>query len=785
MTELFDNQQQTVPQSQRLTPNPTTNKKLPAFRSHSGTPASDRQFPGSRVEPPENSEERNDNGTMEMGQESTEESLREKDADRGATSLIHKFLIRNLRDRSSESGSDKSTKTDTNGRFSAVMGRMGVDHDTSQDQYWENMSSPEEEAHQPPSMSQKGPETPVCDFNRRLAEQAASSVNGGPSRLSSNGDGEEDVPTLGSTPSKQVDGVVPKAFDRMRPRRDPPEKATITIGDETITTQVGSQSMLQRWSKTTSKSHKPRSVERTTGNQQFASSMKAFAAPSTTPIHQNEKVEVEDDRDEDLNSDDEEVDDEVEDQRKATRTTSPEGQQATEECDEGHIKGKDKVNPFKMPLVPQKMRLPDFRAHFLGGRPSAGSVEGEDSDLTETLEGAASNDSDEDYLDEAGKKLKEEAKVAQLIRDAEERAARPTEDDKKRAESMLSGGGARDSTTDLLQKIRTSIQDIASQFDRYESLRQDSATPAPSGNLAATQDLKTTAEERLSLTVSKEDFFKMRIIGQFNLGFIIAAREPSPSSSSSSTSSSLTYELFIIDQHASDEKYNFERLQATTVVQNQPLVQPLPLDLTAVEEEIILENEDALLKNGFKIAVDQSGGAPIGQRCHLFSLPMSKEYTFSLQDLEELISLLSDSHITPASQRTQLSASNPSQPQRSSQTPTAITPPSVPRPSKVRKMFAMRACRSSVMIGKTLTQKQMERLVVKMGELDKPWNCPHGRPTMRHLCSLEGWQGWDEDDGVVGTQDESEDEELGWAGKFGCDGNGDIDWVGFLSGVDG
>lgn len=23
-----------------------------------------------------------------------------------------------------------------------------------------------------------------------------------------------------------------------------------------------------------------------------------------------------------------------------------------------------------------------------------------------------------------------------------------------------------------------------------------------------------------------------------------------------------------------------------------------------------------------------------------------------------------------------------------------------------------------------------------MGEIDQPWNCPHGRPTMRHLLSL-------------------------------------------------
>ncbi|MBE3048285.1 hypothetical protein IMZ48_38435, partial [Candidatus Bathyarchaeota archaeon] len=108
----------------------------------------------------------------------------------------------------------------------------------------------------------------------------------------------------------------------------------------------------------------------------------------------------------------------------------------------------------------------------------------------------------------------------------------------------------------------------------------------------------------------------------------------------------------------------------------------------------------------------------------LLALPLSKETTFSLADLEELVSLLEESHAT--SETT-----------------------AVPRPSKVRKMFAMRACRSSIMIGSALKRGQMERLVRHMGELDKPWNCPHGRPTMRHLCSMgaRGRAGWEGDMG--------------------------------------
>jgi len=58
------------------------------------------------------------------------------------------------------------------------------------------------------------------------------------------------------------------------------------------------------------------------------------------------------------------------------------------------------------------------------------------------------------------------------------------------------------------------------------------------------------------------------------------------------------------------------------------------------------------------------------------------------------------------------------------------------------------------MIGKTLTEKQMGSVVKHLGELDKPWNCPHGRPTMRHLCGLGVWDehGWKEGDEPDGTK---------------------------------
>lgn len=342
---------------------------------------------------------------------------------------------------------------------------------------------------------------------------------------------------------------------------------------------------------------------------------------------------------------------------------------------------------------------------------------------------------DEEYIDEAEKKAQEDKKVQQMIVAAETKTARDvTEDGEKRSQMLLKGGTRRkDTTLSLLQQVKVHEANLCGRITAWEShLLKD----APKNTLAGEGDGLDAddAEERLALKICKSDFAKMRIIGQFNLGFILAVREAATSADDPSSANASDDELFIIDQHASDEKYNFERLQATTVVQSQRLVQPKTLELTAVEEEIILEHATALERNGFNVHVDQSGDRPVGARCQLLSLPLSRETTFSVADLEELIFLLGD---------------NPS-----------ASATTIPRPSKVRKMFAMRACRSSIMIGRALSRRQMEKAVQHMGEMEKPWNCPHGRPTMRHLCGLGAWQerGWLEGDGF-----EEAGEKTDWA----------------------
>ena len=206
--------------------------------------------------------------------------------------------------------------------------------------------------------------------------------------------------------------------------------------------------------------------------------------------------------------------------------------------------------------------------------------------------------------------------------------------------------------------------------------------------------INKSLDEQEIYQIKKTDFLDMKLIGQFNLGFILVCHGSN---------------LFIIDQHASDEKFNFERLLETFAVNYQPLITPLFVDLNVIDEMLVLDHEQIFQNNGFKISVDYD--KPAGAKISLTSLPVYKNIMFSVDDFYELINLINEQ---PSNRNIKC--------------------------SKIRKIVAMKACRSSIMIGSFLSKQRMQKVVANLSKLDKPWNCPHGRPTMRHLIESNNWQ---------------------------------------------
>ncbi|KAF2315001.1 hypothetical protein GH714_037497 [Hevea brasiliensis] len=209
------------------------------------------------------------------------------------------------------------------------------------------------------------------------------------------------------------------------------------------------------------------------------------------------------------------------------------------------------------------------------------------------------------------------------------------------------------------------------------------------------------ATKELERLFKKQDFGRMKVIGQFNLGFIIGK---------------LDQDLFIVDQHAADEKYNFERLCQSTILNQQPLLRSLRMELSPEEEIIASMNMDVIRKNGFTLEEDPH--ASPGHRFKLKAVPFSKNVTFGVEDVKDLISTLADS-----------------------QGDCSIigsykmdTPDSV-CPSRVRAMLASRACRSSVMIGDPLGRNEMQKLPLSL------LKTAQGHPMLVELKNGETYNG--------------------------------------------
>lgn len=121
---------------------------------------------------------------------------------------------------------------------------------------------------------------------------------------------------------------------------------------------------------------------------------------------------------------------------------------------------------------------------------------------------------------------------------------------------------------------------IPSPTQDRSSVEEEKEKVEASAGVSNTTD-EVDAEQALSRLLDKKDFVTMEILGQFNLGFIIARLreqkhelhhgEQTSSDFLPSRKGASLDDLFIVDQHASDEKYNFETLQQTTKIASQRL----------------------------------------------------------------------------------------------------------------------------------------------------------------------------------------------------------------------
>lgn len=167
----------------------------------------------------------------------------------------------------------------------------------------------------------------------------------------------------------------------------------------------------------------------------------------------------------------------------------------------------------------------------------------------------------------------------------------------------------------------------------------------------------------------------------------------------------ISYEdkLLIIDQHAAHEKVKYEKLiqqlQKKEVL-SQTLNPPVIVTLTSKEELILREYREHFRTLGFEI--ESFGGKEYAIRSVPMDLYGCKERQMFLSIMDEL-----------------------------SETTLKGTP------EVIYQKLASMSCKAAVKGNTSLSLAEMEQLIDQLLELDNPYHCPHGRPTMISMSKYE------------------------------------------------
>jgi DNA mismatch repair protein PMS2 len=188
----------------------------------------------------------------------------------------------------------------------------------------------------------------------------------------------------------------------------------------------------------------------------------------------------------------------------------------------------------------------------------------------------------------------------------------------------------------------------------------------------------------------------MKIIGQFNKGFIITK---------------LDNELFIIDQHAADEKRTYEELYNNIKIEKQPLICPQKVEMLSISEKYnLFENKNLFFKLGYNIQ-------KIDDELYIYTYPSIYSYRFEYEDFLNIYYKVDENGFKIDFDESEIKKLFLS--------------------DKLMRYIATKSCRSSIMIGTSLEYPKMKEIINKLSYLLSPWNCPHGRPTMRFLYKIK------------------------------------------------
>ena len=153
-------------------------------------------------------------------------------------------------------------------------------------------------------------------------------------------------------------------------------------------------------------------------------------------------------------------------------------------------------------------------------------------------------------------------------------------------------------------------------------------------------------------------------------------------------------DLYIIDQHAAHERVRYDKLcKSSESIPMQELLMPMHMDVSEEELTLAEEQRDALLDLGFQ--VDQGGPTSLRIDGHPVDIVESK-----VQEILQYVFSYMHDHQSPSAAQLR------------------------------HEMLAYASCRGAIKAGHNLNLVQIDALLQDLFSTEKPYVCPHGRPTI-------------------------------------------------------
>ena len=161
--------------------------------------------------------------------------------------------------------------------------------------------------------------------------------------------------------------------------------------------------------------------------------------------------------------------------------------------------------------------------------------------------------------------------------------------------------------------------------------------------------------------------------------------------------------MYMIDQHAAHEKVKFEQFMKAyeeRQITSQQICPPVVLSLTLQEQQVLEKNLEYFIDFGFEI--EEFGGDSYAIR----AIPSD----FTQADPSELFMEILDSIQEDIRRQT---------------------------PESIKDKIATMSCKAAVKGGNQLSEAEVRQLLHDLMNLENPYNCPHGRPTMITMSQYE------------------------------------------------